>query len=96
MSLPANISHQAHAISRPYQTWSNIQRLHIWEFLERVQLLAIHGMTQAMPEGGGGYLVGIVGYSLLMLDASASIGEYLDWYCEESMRLPSQPFLWSQ
>ena len=51
--LPANISHQAHAISRPYQTWPNIQRWRIWEFLERVQLLAIHGTAQAMPEGGG-------------------------------------------
>lgn len=49
---PANISHQAHAVSCPYQTWSNIQRLRIWEFLERVQLLAIHGTAQAMPEGG--------------------------------------------
>ena len=51
--LPANISHQAHAISCPYQTCSNIQRLRIWEFLERVQLLAIHGTARAMSEGGG-------------------------------------------
>ena len=43
-----------------------------------------------------GYLGVIVGYCSLMLDASASIGGYLRWYCEESMRLPLQPFLWPQ
>ena len=65
----ANTSHQAqaspHAISRPYQIWSNIQRLRIWEFLERVQLLAIHGTRprQCLREEVG-YLVGIVGYCL--------------------------------
>ena len=67
--LTANTSHQAqaspHAISRPYQIWSNIQRLRIWEFLERVQLLAIHGTRprQCLREEVG-YLVGIVGYCL--------------------------------